>query len=321
MESEAGMSGVPRMDTEFLTVLLADDEPRTRRALRALLVTIPEVGMVADCADGAEALAIVERLHPDVVILNDRMPQMNGVEATRRIKESRPETGVVLLATLPGTGVRDRAGGADVLLPGGYAAEDLRSAVLRAEGHGRGRLRERLPDKVSNATSTRETRGAEIRTILVPTDFSVIANDAFRSAGMLALRFGARIIAVHVQEDTVSRLIDDYPSVDELRKVGELHRKQARRRLEGVVARHLPEGIGVELRVPLGTPHVEISRLAERKEVDVIVMATHGRGFISHLLLGSTTEQVIKRSPCPVFVVRGGHGPEPSWIPRERIAI
>jgi len=147
----------------------------------------------------------------------------------------------------------------------------------------------------------------DLRTILVPTDFSGIANEAFDSARMLAERFEARVIAVHVQEDTLSGLIENHPSIDDLRKVVELRRKEARKMLAEVAKEHFPENLEVALRVVVGVPHVEIARLAEQKEADVVVMATHGRGFISHLLLGSTTEQVIRRSHCPVFVVRGRH--------------
>ena len=56
--------------------------------------------------------------------------------------------------------------------------------------------------------------------------------------------------------------------------------------------------------VPRGSPHIEIVRLAEERGADLIVMATHGRGFISHAILGSTTERVVRRAPCPVLVIR-----------------
>jgi nucleotide-binding universal stress UspA family protein len=55
--------------------------------------------------------------------------------------------------------------------------------------------------------------------------------------------------------------------------------------------------------VGLGVPHLEIVRAAEERHADLVVMATHGRGFFSHAFLGSTTERVIRRAPCPVLVV------------------
>ena len=155
----------------------------------------------------------------------------------------------------------------------------------------------------------RSDRGeaSELRAILVPTDFSGIANEALDSARMLAERFGAKVIAAHVHEDTLTCVIEDPPSVDDLRTFVELQRKEARKKLAEVAKEHFPENLEVELCVVVGVPHVEIAHLAEQKEADVVVMATHGRGFISHLLLGSTTEQVIRRSHCPVFVIRRRH--------------
>ena len=64
------------------------------------------------------------------------------------------------------------------------------------------------------------------------------------------------------------------------------------------------DGFDVSVEVAFGTPHVEIVRLADEHDADLIVMATHGRGFISHAILGSTTERVLRRANCPVFVVR-----------------
>lgn len=147
----------------------------------------------------------------------------------------------------------------------------------------------------------------ELQTILVPTDFSGLANEALDSARMLAERFGAKVIAAHVHEDTLTCVIEDHPSVDDLKRFVELRRTEVRKKLAEVAKKHLPENSEVDLCVVVGVPHVEIAHLAERKKADVVVMATHGRGFISHLLLGSTTEQVIRRSPCPVFVVRRRH--------------
>ena len=63
-------------------------------------------------------------------------------------------------------------------------------------------------------------------------------------------------------------------------------------------------GNDVEVTVADGIAHLEIVRIAEERQVDMIVMATHGRGFISHALMGSTTERVLRRAPCPVLVVR-----------------
>ena len=63
-------------------------------------------------------------------------------------------------------------------------------------------------------------------------------------------------------------------------------------------------GSDVTVAVTAGVPHIEIVRLAEQRQADIVVMATHGRGFVSHAILGSTTERVVRRAPCPVLSVR-----------------
>jgi len=143
-----------------------------------------------------------------------------------------------------------------------------------------------------------------IRTILVPTDFSEIANQALDYARSLAEKLGATIVALHVEEERPYGFVGDYPSVGDWKALTDIRKKQAAERLEQLAQTHFPKPMVAELCVVLGVPHVEIARMAQEKGVDLIVMATHGRGFISHLLLGSTTEQVLRRSPCPVLAVR-----------------
>ena len=53
-----------------------------------------------------------------------------------------------------------------------------------------------------------------------------------------------------------------------------------------------------------GGPYVEIVRCAQESDIDLIVMGTHGRGFVAHILIGSVAEKVVRRSPCPVLTVR-----------------
>jgi nucleotide-binding universal stress UspA family protein len=79
------------------------------------------------------------------------------------------------------------------------------------------------------------------------------------------------------------------------------HEEQARSNLNAMAQRL---GDDTETRVTSGTPHLEIVRLAQKLKIDLVVMATHGRGFFSHAILGSTTERVIRRVSCPVLVVR-----------------
>ena len=143
----------------------------------------------------------------------------------------------------------------------------------------------------------------EIRSILVTTDFSETSKKAFPSAKMLAGAFGAKILVVHVEENSVPPLVIEHIAVS-LDEIQRRQKEYARQELNRLTDDEFGKELDVETMVVDGTPHSEIVRLAETLEPDLIVMATHGRGLISQALLGSTTERVVRHAPCPVLVVR-----------------
>lgn len=87
------MTGSPKA----IRVIVVDDHPVVREGLRTMLSGDPTVEVVGAAASGEEALEMVSRLEPDVVLTDIRMPGMSGIEVTRRIKEVRPATAVVVL--------------------------------------------------------------------------------------------------------------------------------------------------------------------------------------------------------------------------------
>ena len=80
-----------------IRVLIADDHPRSRHGLRALLNTSTEVKVVGEAADGQEAVQLVADCQPDVVLMDRNMPEMNGLILLREIKKINPEVDVVVM--------------------------------------------------------------------------------------------------------------------------------------------------------------------------------------------------------------------------------
>lgn len=80
-------------------VLLVDDQTLIRQGIRVLLMTEPGMEVIGEAANGKEALKLVEELRPEVVLMDVRMPEMDGVTATREITIAHPEIGVIILTT------------------------------------------------------------------------------------------------------------------------------------------------------------------------------------------------------------------------------
>ncbi len=143
------------------------------------------------------------------------------------------------------------------------------------------------------------------RTILLTTDFSETSLRAIPPALAIARAFDSKLLVAHVVEDILPPLADEFSALP-FQEVLDAQRSHAATALERFVADHVrPSGVEAERVLVDGVPHVEIVRLAEVRAADLIVMATHGRGFISHAIFGSTTERVLRRAPCPVLTVRG----------------
>ncbi|MFI0420020.1 DNA-binding response regulator [Spongiactinospora gelatinilytica] len=81
------------------TVLVADDQAMVRAGFAALLSAQPDLVVVGEAANGIEAVTIAERTRPDVVLMDVRMPYLDGLEATRRVLAGAPDTSVVILTT------------------------------------------------------------------------------------------------------------------------------------------------------------------------------------------------------------------------------
>jgi DNA-binding NarL/FixJ family response regulator len=123
---------------ERISLVIADDHPIVRGGLRGILTTQLDFEVLAEATNGTEAVELARRLHPTVVLMDLSMPEMNGVEATARIKAQRPETQILVLTTYDTDADIHRAldAGATGYLLKDASPEDLLEAI-RATARGK----------------------------------------------------------------------------------------------------------------------------------------------------------------------------------------
>ena len=88
--------------TSPIRVLIVDDHAIVRKGIRALFRSLPEIDVIGEAENGWEAIAEVERLQPDVVLMDLLMPELDGIEATRRITAERPDVRILVLTSFAG---------------------------------------------------------------------------------------------------------------------------------------------------------------------------------------------------------------------------
>jgi two-component system response regulator DesR len=119
-----------------LTIVIADDHPDYRTLVRLLVGALSDVLVVGEAADGPEALALVLRECPDLVIADMVMPRLNGVELTTRIKQERPQTKVILMSAYTQETYRRAAAvsGADAFVYKQAISGDLPALIAKVGG-------------------------------------------------------------------------------------------------------------------------------------------------------------------------------------------
>ncbi len=145
----------------------------------------------------------------------------------------------------------------------------------------------------------------QIRSILLPTDFSECGNYALSYAASLARTFDASIICVHVIEPMVptvgySGMTEPLPLAD----ITEQLEDSAERELPKIAECEECAGLEVEELIVHGEAAAEIVRVAKDRNVDLIVVSSHGRTGWGRILFGSTAEAVVRHASCPVLVVK-----------------
>ena len=150
----------------------------------------------------------------------------------------------------------------------------------------------------------RKEKGPQIRGIMVPVDFSSYSKQAVNYAAMIAKKFNAGIVVAHVI-DSLSYSVTDTLKVIEHRRALETI---AGTLLDNLSKQLREKNLKVKTYLVSGAPYREILKKTQLEKVDLIVMGTHGRTGVAHLLLGSVAERVVRLSPCPVLTVRLSSG-------------
>lgn len=141
--------------------------------------------------------------------------------------------------------------------------------------------------------------------ILLPTDFSECSAEAASVARALAERFGGRVLVLHV--------LDEPAAIDPMFR-GDVPLEMLRSRMEqfaqesmdAYLSAHFSGFENFDTALATGIPYREIVRKAREAGSDLIVIGTHGRTGVEHVLFGSTAEKVVRMAPCPVLSVRQG---------------
>ncbi|GIW86903.1 MAG: universal stress protein A [Isosphaeraceae bacterium] len=145
----------------------------------------------------------------------------------------------------------------------------------------------------------------EIRSILAPTDFSQHAASGLRYACGLAERFEATLHLLHVLPEVIAPIGPEPMLVPTI--PAEYYREAEQTALQALETALLPEfGKPAQVRrtVHWGDPVLAITQYAREQSIELIVISTHGRTGLSHVLLGSVAERIVREAPCPVLTVR-----------------
>ncbi|HVQ15625.1 MAG TPA: universal stress protein [Vicinamibacterales bacterium] len=160
--------------------------------------------------------------------------------------------------------------------------------------------------------------------ILVPTDFSAPSESALATAKDLAVRFGASLHLVHVLEDPYAVAAYSSEALGYLPPgIKASWQQEAEKHLNALLTpAERAQFMATTTVLFSGSAAREIVDHARNNHIDLIVMGTHGRGGVAHLLLGSVTERVVRTATCPVLTVRGmATARESAPIPAEGVAV
>jgi nucleotide-binding universal stress UspA family protein len=143
----------------------------------------------------------------------------------------------------------------------------------------------------------------DIKKVLVPIDFSDYSKSALKYAVNFCMNYKAGMILIYVIEPVI------YPpdfSMGQIAipSVNAEWDERAKQELDKLAKEQIPSGVEVKTIIKTGKPFLEIIETAGELDIDLIIIATHGRTGMEHILFGSTAEKVVRKAPCPVLTLR-----------------
>ncbi|MBT3748863.1 MAG: universal stress protein [Bacteroidetes bacterium] len=140
-----------------------------------------------------------------------------------------------------------------------------------------------------------------LKNVLCPIDHSDCSKEALKYAVTLAMRDKAKLLLLHIIDirsfseglEAMSKPLPDEETLEQLRA-----------KLLDCIPEEIRDDMDVEAIVAQGIPFAEIISTAKEKKIDMIVIGSHGRTGLSHMMLGSVSEKVVRKAPCPVLTVR-----------------
>lgn len=142
----------------------------------------------------------------------------------------------------------------------------------------------------------------KLKKILCPIDFSECSIYALSYAIDLSTKERASLYLMHVIETHISDMGDILKQIDLL--LDDKQIDNLRMRLTNLIPDNIRTNIHIQPIVEKGIPSVEIIKTAKDNQIDIIIMGTHGRTGLEHILIGSVAERVIRSAPCPVLSIR-----------------
>ncbi|MBT3312466.1 MAG: universal stress protein [Desulfobacterales bacterium] len=144
----------------------------------------------------------------------------------------------------------------------------------------------------------------EIKKILLPCDLTTNASKIFPYVVSVAEKYNSTIYVVHVAEILFGQELFPYPGSRDDQKVHEKNAKKTLiRKINEICGEHFQSGFDIRKEVITGHPVVEILKVVKSEDIDLIIMGTHGRSMMEHVIFGSVAENVVKKSPVPVLTI------------------